>query len=155
MGHRERKLLTPLFHLKRLRSYNSIINEESRLLCERFEREGNAGAQALHVAPMFGDTTQTIAMKAVFGNGRLDFEQSTPAWTKITESLFVMFTALSFFPQWFLRLLPGPTSTFYREMAKVEASMLGAIRAAREEKLPADDMIGMMAQLRDDDGSFS
>ena len=40
-------------------------------------------------------------------------------------------------------------------MAKVEASMLGAIRAAREEKLPADDMIGMMAQLRDEDGSFS
>ena len=65
------------------------------------------------------------------------------------------FSALAFFPEWLLKLVPfGSPKLFYSGMNQINSYTKLAIEKARKET-EATDMIGMMAQLKDDSGNFA
>lgn len=59
----QRQRLTPMFHLKRLRAFLPLINEEADLLCKRLLEVGNAGRESLDSMPIFGRAALTIVKK--------------------------------------------------------------------------------------------
>eukprot|EP00179_Madagascaria_erythrocladioides_P027913 CAMPEP_0198326830 /NCGR_PEP_ID=MMETSP1450-20131203/14246_1 /TAXON_ID=753684 ORGANISM="Madagascaria erythrocladiodes, Strain CCMP3234" /NCGR_SAMPLE_ID=MMETSP1450 /ASSEMBLY_ACC=CAM_ASM_001115 /LENGTH=281 /DNA_ID=CAMNT_0044030831 /DNA_START=155 /DNA_END=997 /DNA_ORIENTATION=- len=64
LWHRQRKLLSPLFHLRRLRSYLPIFNDEGRALCDALNTDAFA-----YAVPPFNDATLRVAVRSVFGAG--------------------------------------------------------------------------------------
>ena len=73
LWHSERHLLTPLFHLKRLRSYFPLMNEEADNLVADLKRFGDDGKKGVTTPPIFARTTLRVIIRAAFGS-RLDME---------------------------------------------------------------------------------
>ena len=154
---RQRKLLSPLFHLRKLRSYVPLINDEARRLCERLESDGASGSSALQCVPMFGDAAQRIVMRAMFGE-RVDLDEQTELWGRITDGLFVFFGASMVLPIWLLTRVPfGVLGAYNRALAHFAQSTrktIAAIRAAPDAAANSD-LISQMALMRDENGQHS
>jgi cytochrome P450 len=149
---RQRKLLTPLFHLQQLRAYVPIMNDEAKLLLRVFDATGGA---SIHPTQLIGNGAQSVLMRAVFAD-RLDIEQMTHVWEKATDGVSAFMAGLLFLPRRVLELVPlGPTAEFVRHVRHTRRLVGEAVDAVRASgDVVASDLLGQMAMLRDESGTF-
>lgn len=65
--------MTPLFHLKKLRSYFGLMNDEAQRLVSDLATIGGRGSVALAPVPVLARSTMRVICRAAFGT-RLDLE---------------------------------------------------------------------------------
>jgi cytochrome P450 len=149
---RQRKLLTPLFHLQQLRAYVPIMNDEAKLLLRTLDATGGA---AISPTSVFGNTAQSVLMRAVFAD-RLNIEEMTQVWEKATNGVIAYMFGLMFLPRTLLELVPfGPSADFVRHVhhsRRMVGAAIDAVRASGD--VASTDLLGQMAMLRDENGAF-
>lgn len=149
---RQRKLLTPLFHLQQLRAYVPIMNDEAKQLLRVFDATGGA---SIHPTQLIGNSAQAVLMRAVFAD-RLNIEEMTQVWEKATDGVSAFMGGLMFLPQPVLELVPfGPTAAFVRHVRharKLVGDAVDAVRASGD--VVSSDLLGQMSMLRDENGTF-
>lgn len=149
---RQRKLLSPLFHLQQLRAYVPIMNDEAKQLVRVFDATGGA---AIRPTPLIGNSAQSVLMRAVFAD-RLNIEEMTHVWEKATEGVSAFMAGLLFLPQRLLELVPvGPSAEFVRHVRRSRKLIGDAIDAVRASgDVASTDLLGQMSMLRDESGTF-
>jgi cytochrome P450 len=149
---RQRKLLTPLFHLQQLRAYVPIMNDEAKLLLRTLDATGGAAIRPISV---LGNSAQSVLMRAVFAD-RLNIEEMTQVWEKATNGVNAFMSGLMFLPQSLLELGPfGPTAEFVRHVRHSRSLIGAAVDAVRASgDVASSDLLGQMSTLRDENGAF-
>jgi cytochrome P450 len=149
---RQRKLLTPLFHLQQLRAYIPIMNDEAKLLLRGIDAAGGA---PFHPVSMLANAAQSVLMRAVFAD-RLDIDEMNRVWEKATGHVVAFMAALMFMPQSLLELVPvGPTAEFVRRVRRARELVGAAVDNVRaSDTVVASDLLSQMSTLRDEKGAY-
>lgn len=138
---RHRRLIQPAFHWERLKTYVSIMVEESVKVSESF-RDGQTRDISLDMAHL----TLGVAVRALFGT---DLSEGTRR--RITEYVRVLLAP------WFNRSA-ARQATFasrgYREtLARADAIVDEMILERRRRSSERTDLLSMLLQAQDEDGS--
>ncbi len=145
--HRQRKLLIPPFHGRRLAAYERIVQEET-------ERETASWPQGqpLPVLPSTMRITLNVILRAVFGAQGAQFDELRallPAAIKLGSQLAVVPVPKIDLGRW------SPWGRFWAMRREYDAIVDRLIDQARRD--PAlderDDVLALMLQSRYDDGS--
>jgi len=143
--HRQqRKLLTPPFHGRRLRAYESLIEEEA-------EREMRTWPEdrEFPVMPSMMRITLNAILRAVFGAAGAELDElrrMLPPMVRLGSILAVLPVP---------RRRYGPWGLFWRYRARYDAIVDRLIATARNDPRLAerDDVLAMLVQTRYDDGT--
>lgn len=151
---RERRLLTPLFHLNLLKSYNGIMNEEARNLVD--EIAALKGAPVLDAPRLFGKTALTVIARAIFGD-RLDVARVRDLWQQATDGLIPFVGWATLFPQKLVESAGvGKVGKMFAALREMDAMFSRLVEDVRATKRGADeptpvDLLAQIALLRDDE----
>jgi cytochrome P450 len=143
--HRQqRKLLTPPFHGRRLRAYESIVEEEA----EREMRSWPEGRE-FPVMPSMMRITLNAILRAVFGAAGAELDElrrMLPPMVRLGSILAVLPVP---------RRRYGPWGLFWRYRARYDAVVDRLIAAAQDDPHLAEreDVLAMLVQTRYDDGT--
>jgi len=148
---RQRRMMQPAFHHKRIAAYARIMVVETRAMCDAFRdgEERDVHAEMMHL-------TLRIVARALFGAGISD------AQAKLVEA------AIATMMQRYLGILgsglvlplslPTPAARrFRRQMAELDILLLGIIERRRSalhaEAEASDDLLDMLLKMQDEDGA--
>ncbi|MGD8860437.1 MAG: cytochrome P450 [Myxococcales bacterium] len=148
---RQRRLIQPAFHPRRIAGYAQVMVQEAEALAEEL-RDGEV--RDLHAEMM--RLTLRIVARTLFGSevSAQQAAQVERALAVVTDRYMgVMETGL-LLPTWF----PSPgMARFRRAMRELDALLMGIVRARRraqrEGAAPGDDLLGMLLSAQDDDGA--
>ncbi|MGN6607585.1 MAG: cytochrome P450 [Jatrophihabitans sp.] len=142
---RQRKLLVPPFHGRRLKAYERIVEEET----QRAIATWPTGAEFATLPSMMAITLNVI-LRAVFGAEGAEFDELRevlPKWVELGSKLAVLPV-----PQWDLGRL-SPWGRFHAMRREYDAIVDRLIAKAEQDDLDArDDVLALMLQARYDDG---
>ncbi len=145
--HRQRKLLIPPFHGRRLAAYERIVQEETRR-----ESESWPTGQPFPILPSTMRITLNIILRAVFGAQGAQFAELRallPAAIRLGSQLAVIPVPKVDLGRW------SPWGRFWAMRRQYDAIVDRLIETARRD--PAlderDDVLALMLQSRYDDGS--
>ena len=144
---RQRKLLTPPFHGRRLRAYEAIVEEEA----VREMATWPEGSEFATLAPMMRITLNAI-VRAVFGADGADLaelRQLIPAMVKLGSRLAVLPIPRTDLGQW----SPWGRALAYRRQYDAIVDRLIAAGRQDPDLDERDDVLALMLQSRYDDGS--
>lgn len=149
---RQRRLMQPVFHRKRIESYGSIMVDYTEKMLNDWQAEGQPEApRDIHAEMM--RLTLNIVMKALFNQDVSTSEAETVAhaldvamdWfnSKQRQNFFIL--------EWF----PRPENIRYRNAIKaMDKSIYDIIQQRRESGEDTGDLLSMLMSARDeDDGS--
>jgi cytochrome P450 family 135 len=145
---RRRKLVLPPFHGERMKAYEGIVTEVARR-----DLAGWPAGKPFPVLPRMQAMTFEVIMRAVFG-----VEEAS----RLDRLRRVLSEFLSWTTNWrraAVFALLGPERVmalrgFQRQLAQVDAEVLGEIAKRREARDLADreDVLSLLLQARDEDG---
>jgi cytochrome P450 len=142
---KQRKLLTPPFHGRRLRAYESLIEQAT-------EREMAAWPQgeSFPVLPSTMRITLNAILQTVFGAAGAELDELRellPRMVKLGSVLAVLPVSRRFLGEY------GPWARFRRYRARYDAIVDRLIDRALPSAGERDDVLAMLLQSRYDDGS--
>ncbi|MCB9565913.1 MAG: cytochrome P450 [Myxococcales bacterium] len=142
---RQRRLIQPAFHRRRIAGYAAVM---SRLAAEHVERWGDGEVLDVHHAMM--ELTLAIVGETLFG---ADVEAATPAVSEAIELVMARYAGdpiTVLLPLW----VPLPGNRRLRAaVARLDEVLLGMIRARREEGRADDDLLALLLAAEDEDGT--
>jgi cytochrome P450 len=143
---RQRKLLTPPFHGRRLRAYESLMNEEAVREMRRWPR-----AREFAVMPSMMRITLNIILRAVFGADGAEQEELRGLLPKLVRVASML--AVAPIP----RTKYGPWGYFWKMRKQydvvVDRLIDQALREERDGTLEKrEDILALLVQARYDDG---
>ncbi len=142
---RQRRLAQPAFHRDRIAAYAAAMVDRASVLAEKW-RAG--GTRDLH-ADMMGLTLEIVS-QTLFGS---DVAEHTREVGEALEDLLEYVSDPSGLVLPWLRKLPLPKRRrFDRATARLDAVIYELI-ARRRNKTGGDDLLGMLLEARDEDGS--
>lgn len=142
---RQRKLLVPPFHGRRLKAYERIVEEETRREIASWP-EG----QEFATLPSMMAITLNVILRAVFGAEGAEFDELRdvlPRWVELGSKLAVLPV-----PQWDLGRF-SPWGRFHAMRRDYDAIVDRLLAKAEQDDLDGrDDVLALMLQARYDDG---
>ena len=151
---RNRRLIQPQFHRRRIEGYGRTMVEYALIHDERWQRLPSGSR--VDVALEMQDLIRRVVTKALFG---LDLEEDARRLSEACERAAAFIRRTNFHIRPLRRLvhrLPLPmTRRFRRDIAYIDGVVNGLIEARRAEREEGDDLLGMLLGLRyvDDDGN--
>lgn len=142
---RQRRLMQPAFHRQRLASYGEVISEHSRRLRGQW-RDG----ETRDIAADMMELTLGIVVRCLFG---LELKDSAaagvgPALARVVDHFSKLQTLMV--PGW----VPTPENLGYRAaVRRLYAIINGIIQQRRKEGGDRGDLLSMLLQVQDEDGS--
>lgn len=147
---KERRLLQPAFHAKRLKAYQDIMYEETEALAQRWQNQlshTDVIQTDLHSEMM--DLTFSIVGRCLF---QADLSRYTERVKQGLETALVEIT------ERITQLIPPPIwlpLPAHRRLLQALKSLDSVVQELIEERLknPADDILSLMLQSRDEQGN--
>ncbi|MDY7226814.1 cytochrome P450 [Hyalangium rubrum] len=142
---RQRRLMQPAFHRQRIAAYGQVMGEHSRRLLATWK----PGEQRDIAEDMMG-LTLGIVVRCLFG---LEMEDGAaaevgPALAKVIDHFARMQTLVV--PGW----VPTPENLSYRAaLRRLYGTVDGIVRRRREAGGDTGDLLSMLLQVQDEDGS--
>lgn len=144
---RERALLTPPFHGRRMRAYGAAIAE----ITERCVAGWGEGAEIVATTEML-DVSFRVIVRAVFG---VVDDREVDAWVHGLRGLVASLHPAMLFAPW-VRVAPlgmGPWGRFVRARAHLDEMLYARIAHARQAGTRGDDILSLMLDATYDDGT--
>jgi cytochrome P450 len=147
---RHRRLAQPVFHQRRLAALADAMVAAVADTTTRWEQASRTSAP-LDLASEMSRLTFSIVGRCLFGTElgarAADVEQSFPV---LLDELFRRARAIVALPMW----LPTPGHVrFRRALATIDHVVAQILASRRRDPTPRDDLLGLLLQARDEDGS--
>ena len=146
---RQRRLMQPAFHRRRIASFAKVVTEESEEMLGRWDARPTGG-QPLDVAHEMTRLTQGIIVKTMFGSS------VGPEGDKIARAFDVALSGINLrflLPLWFGKLPVPANRRFERALATLDGAVHRIVRERRRDARSsgADDLLGMLMEARDEE----
>lgn len=145
---RQRRLMQPAFHRKRLERLAQAMVEETQKMLERWEVPATEG-RPLDIAREMKLLTRRVVMKTMFGLEEDDEEGERIA--RAFETTLSILGLRYFLPLWFGRLPLPFNRRFERALAVLDEKVYQIIDERRRSGVAAgDDLLSMLVDARDE-----
>ena len=143
---RQRRLMQPAFHRRRIASFAGVVTAETEEMLGRWDAQ-RSGGRPIDVAREMTRLTQGIIVKTMFGSS------VGSEGEKISRSFDVALSGINLrflLPLWFGRLPIPANRRFERALATLDEAVHRIIRKRRETQGGADDLLSMLMEARDE-----
>ncbi|WP_207955942.1 cytochrome P450 [Rubrobacter marinus] len=145
---KQRRLMQPAFHRKRLAGFAGVMVEETAAMLDAWEARASAGG-ALDVASEMTLLTQRIIVKTMFGTevgeDGTRISHAFDAALKGIDTRFVI-------PLWMTRLPLPANRRFERALSIIDEAVHRIVRERRRRgEEDGDDLLGMLMGARDEE----
>ena len=145
---RQRRLMQPAFHRRRIARFAEVVTEETEEMLGRWDARPPGGLP-LDVAREMTLLTQGIIVKTMFGTN------VGPEGEKIARAFDVALSGINLrflLPLWFGRLPVPANRRFERALATLDEAVYRIIRERRRETRDGtDDLLSMLMEARDEE----
>lgn len=146
---RQRRLMQPAFHRKRLERFAQVMAEETEKMLERWEVPA-AEDRPLDAAKEMKLLTRRVVMRTMFGLAEGDEEGERVA--RAFETTLSILGVRYFLPLWFGRLPLPFNRRFERALAALDEKVYRIIDERRRgEADSGDDLLSMLMEARDEE----
>jgi cytochrome P450 len=141
---RQRRLMQPAFHRRRLAEFAATMVGETKKILEHWEAR-TFGGRPLDVASEMTLLTQRIIVKTMFGSSVSgEGEKIAQAFDAALAGIDVQ----SFMPSWFTWLLIPFNRRFERALATLDEEVYRIIRQRSRDGHEGDDLLSMLMEAR-------
>lgn len=143
---RQRRLMQPSFHRERIASYAATMRAYTQRMLDGWK----PGPRDVHADLM--KLTMEIATKTLFGSdlSEKDAAEISAAFNDAIVEIANRFRRVFRIPRW----VPIPSNRRYaRAVARLDRLIYGIIEEKRRSESGGDDLLTMLLEVRDDDGS--
>ena len=145
---RQRRLMQPAFHRKRLAGFAEVMVEETAQMLDGWEVRASAGVP-LDVAMEMTLLTQRIIVKTMFGG---DVREEGEGISRAFETALRGIDARFVIPLWMTRLPLPVNRRFERALSTIDEAVHRIISERRGRgKGDGDDLLGMLMGARDEE----
>ena len=144
---RQRRLMQPAFHRKRLAGFAGVMVRETARMLDSWEARASAG-RPLDVAMEMTLLAQRIIVRTMFGT---DVAEEGEGIARAFETALGGIETRFLIPLWMMRLPLPANRRFEGALSTIDEAVHRIIRERRRRQEEGDDLLGMLTGARDEE----